>query len=505
MVNVAPPPPRPWQRRRLNPIPCASMSNDITAEVYHDVENYDNDITVEVYHDVESYDKDLPAFVKIEADIKLIQKKVGRIEAVLVDRTRIAQNEFLHMLDAFSNETIWIGKLLFESRLGRTRLASLRDHDQADCQIMYIKVLQVDEKYRCGQGVHSSHPSDVGAIALRKLLNHPFVKGTHEYACEYEGGHCRPKVTSAYYIVDPKEAMTQEESRDFKDMSKRCDEANNGDGKGKLEGVLLEEADKWDKRLDDLGRMDANQFLRNGFFQDRAYAEESENNGRILVASHQHWGQPLVTHEDAASATFCNPPDAISIVKPKGRDGELFEFIMGQCDGSPVDVMRMYTISVEVHRLLHLGASVARSCALHAACAQNALEFVDLLLKVEPSAVNGYDMNGCTPLMIAVGGIESHARNILDDIDTQVIDKLLEAGADKSLTDKKTMTAFGHFIQIIKSWELCMLSLTGTRMAFRATDVSVAALKQKLMAPDGPTDSDKSGERPNSGFIEYEY
>ena len=432
-------------------------------------------------HDVklelqEDSDDEFPFMTDVTVDIMLKNEKVGYINAVVVDRTRIDEDMFLSAMDEYSGDMQWLGVVLFEPKYGRTKLQSLHGYDDMQFDFAYIKSFHIEPEYR------KDGSSDVGAIALSKFLRHPCIKGNLDHGCW--------KVSSVIYVLDSSEAMSQEEAREH--------EAYQSINRNRMyedQNILDTEQEKaekqrWGNRLDQLDRMDANQFLRNGFFQDKVYAEDSKTQARILVASYHHWDQPMKSHEEATRIQFCEPREA---VKPTGLDAELLNFVLTECSTS-TEVNRIRT---GIDRLIRLGASVARSTALHFACGRNNYAVMDILIQLEPSAANAVDGSGLTPLMVAAS---SAAQGCAD---VRLISRLLAAGASKDSQTAKGVTAYGLFKNTRKDLELAMFAMTGGAVSSAGDDPSMKVIEQ-MLRPLNPTRADLGGgEGPDSGFVDY--
>jgi len=479
-----------------------------------------NDIHVSVEH---SISEEQPCITEVWADIMLVLRsaptnsiKIGSISALLIDRQKIRYNCFMGEMDERSQELQSLGCLLFEPKYGRIRLESLAEYDTIECEFMYIQKMKVDEPYKstcCLDGKKGSY-SDVGAIAIHKLLHHPFIKGVEE---PKRGSW---KVTSAIYWLDSKEQMTKEEREEFSIyMTKQNDVqfAQLGGNTTPPSKDEKKEEKKWDEKLQKLKRMDANQFLRNGFFQDETYAKNGGDAASILVASFNDWSTPssgrmllpLKTHAQAASIEFCPKPPAPS--QPTGMDKELFDFVKEQCqfdpyEGGPTSALSRNQISVQVTNFVVRGASVSRSDALHIACARNSYQLVDMLVNLEPTAVNSFDQIGCTPLMLAavnaLGRFTMHGLS-----DTKVIDALLGTRCiDKNMTNKKGMTAYGCYKDQKYAYDLMTHTLTGQSLTERSNEArqSDEQIQLKLLPPNGPTSPDLTrGEGPGTGYVLY--
>jgi hypothetical protein len=83
---------------------------------------------------------------------------------------------------------------------------------------------------------------------------------------------------------------------------------------------------QYGRLLTSLSRKDANQFLRNGFFQDPAVARLGDDAATIIIASSEHWQKPeLGTQAQALEVVFINPPPKPPT--PSGYDAEIFDLV----------------------------------------------------------------------------------------------------------------------------------------------------------------------------------
>lgn len=432
--------------------------------------------------------------------------KIGSIRAVLVDRQSVPERCFYSSFDEHSADLQWIGCALMEPRYGRTKLQSLAEYDDPEFDFMYISHFHVDDEYKnvVVGGVSSS--SDVAAIALRQFLHHPFVSGQLQYGCW--------KVSSVAYVLDPLEAMTQSEVELWDKHKKDCREYD----MEIMTGTTIPPASKqahetecrrWEERMQVFARQDANPFLRNGFFQEKAIARKGGSDARILVASHYHFREPLKSHAQALAVQFCTPDPTGP--EPLGKDAELSEYIKAKCSEYPRP--NLASVRQQVQTLLQAGATVAGSHGLHAACGNNEYEIVKLLVEQCASAgdattINGYDTNHYTPLMVAA--MSAAGRSNKDGVpETRVIDYLLANGADKGLQDKEGLTAYGVFQKARNEFTTAMQAMMGMPVRTSGpgewSDIpSERALEAKLIPPNGPSPNDLTGgggER--SGIMDY--
>ena len=120
-----------------------------------------------------------------------MELKVGDIAAPSSStEKKIPERMFLSTMDGHSHGMQELALSLFEPRLGRTKLRSIRSGgDNEGSGFMYIDIMHVDSQYK------QNGNSDVGAYALHQLLGHPCAKGKG--------------VASCFYTLDPCEAMSK--------------------------------------------------------------------------------------------------------------------------------------------------------------------------------------------------------------------------------------------------------------------------------------------------------
>jgi Ankyrin repeats (3 copies) len=391
-----------------------------------------DDITIQLTHSEEDDALYPGSFIYVNADILIgvsQKKKIGSINATLVNRQAIAERGFYEAFDSHSSDMQWIGCAVMENRRGRTKLQSLLAYDDTEVDFMYIEKFHMDHEYK------QDGSSDVGAKALRLFLHHTFIKGEN-----VEHDSCWWKVSSAAYVLDPMEAMTPAQRTHFKEQQDAHRAALTPFNNAESEMQKNEQA----RYFAELERADANPFLRNCFFQDPALARNGGSDARILVASCAHMSQPLKTHEQALSVTFSPLPPQIT-----GNDAQILDAVKNGCSGvlfsnQDVDANQLQNLVREINSYRSAGGSILRSNALHAAVSNNSLQVVTWLLEQEPTAVNSRDSSQSTPLMVAAAS--AFGRSSIRGIpDTLVMDKLLASGADKSAQDDLGMTAFGRF------------------------------------------------------------
>ena len=255
-------------------------------------------------------------------------------------------------------------------------------------------------------------------------------------------------------------------------------------------------------------RLDANQFLRNGFYQDLPTAQRGGFFGtskRILVSAPSEWAKPLGSHAEAAAVEFHEPePDPRP---PMGVDGEMLELTKKACSswaGGCSTGEKLDNYRSEVTRLIGRGGSLARSCALHAASCSDDPQAVSLIIGLDPSTVNTSDVYGSTPLMGAAEIIAGKCNNAGFPANHAVLDKLLAAGADRNTTDPSGRTALGYFLGRHRELSKMMQAMLG-QPGYHADESALPgylAIKRKLM-PDGGATAADEGDTAEEGFINY--
>jgi hypothetical protein len=248
--------------------------------------------------------------------------------------------------------------------------------------LLYISKFHIEPPYKLNGS------SDVGAYALRKLLHHPYIKGR-----AFENG-CW-SVSSCICILDPYEAMDEDEKTrieaDDRAERERQMQVMFGSEPAETEQSLREKEAK-KARLDAPARLDANQFLRNGFFQDAAVAKLGGNATRFVIAAYDHWNRPLknpTLRRRQSSSMWLH----IRFDPPTGKDAEILALTKRTCDGMYTTSMqstsldRVASFQIKVSLLTMDGGSFARSHALHAACAHRDAAVVQCILQLDPSCL----------------------------------------------------------------------------------------------------------------------
>lgn len=472
----------------------------------------ESDVSIQLRHELDE-DGECDAFTSVTCDILVRGTNAGTISGTRVNRQKIPERYFLSAMDGHSGDLQYVGVSIFETRYGRTKLLSLREGgDAMEFDFLYISTFHVDPQYR----VNGS--SDVGAYALRKLLYHPYIKGRAITS------HGCWAVSCCIYILDPYEAMSAEEKSRAEAEDRRERERQIQSMFGRTRSVETEESlrakEERDARMDALARKDANQFLRNGFLQDAAVAKNGENATRFLVAAQDHWKQPIKSHAEAAAVEFYVAPPTPR--PPTGKDAEILDVTKRLCSEAMMQGVssRMIGLSVpvgddpgedrasayrtEITPLIREGGSLARSNALHAACANRDFAIVQCILQMDRSCLEARDHGNMTPLMVAAAAAAGSAN--INGIPTQpVIDLLLAAGAEKGAVDPNGLTAYGTLKSMKNQYSLAMQAMMGrpVRGASQSTP-GLVQLEAKLMPHGGPTAADRTGgERAEAGYVDY--
>ena len=457
----------------------------------------ESDVTIKLKYGIDE-NGEYNAFTYINVDILVCGSiKAGTIEGTIVNRQKIPNSYFLSAMDGHSGDLQHIGTSIFEPKRGRTILNSLRDGgDDDEFDFMYISSICIEDQYK--------KSSDVGAFALRKLLHHPYVKGRSSDRIDRHGSF---RVSSCVYILDPYEAMSKEEKIRIENEEAECFR----DGRMSMGGSRqpnteesIRAKEQKEQSLENHARMDANQFLRNGFFQDPAVARNGGNAVRFLVASYSHWTKPLKSHADAAAVKFYVIPPTQR--PPTGNDALILDVTIRMCGGELIssNTSDVGAYRMKVSRLEAEGGSLLRSNALHAAVANNSVTIVKCIIDMDPSTANSKDRAGCTPLMIAAARAAGMSTNSGIPREQPIIDLLLTTGAHKDTVDHRGMTAYGNLKQQLKEYDQMMSAMMGIATGSGAVVPGLSHLEAKLMPSGGPTAGDVSGGTSGEvGIIDY--
>jgi hypothetical protein len=478
------------------------------------------DVSITLSHRIDGRGQS-DAFYFINAHIRVNNdNEAGYISAVLIDRSRIRRGMFLSAMDAHSSELQEISVMFFEPRLGRTRVRLLREEGQDRNPIMYIEKVHVAEQYVVNGN------SDVGTYALYQFLRHAYVTSWNFCMC--------------LYILDGPEMMDQE----LRDQIRSMDSTER-------------------KRLvKQYQRLDANQFLRNGFYQDRTIATIAPH---CVVAARSHWSSPLKSHNEVETIQYHVPPP--NPEPPTGKDEEILELTKSsnrhldsaqmslsavddfrqtiegmqeritemeeliqnaQANGEQVlpnliEMIQLFNRQIDnfhsptletalaeyrrdVQGLIEEGGTLCRSNALHAACALDNSHLVTCILSMDQSTLESRDANDYTPLMVAAETMSGRS-NVHSGFPTNhdVIDILLANGADKDAVKRDGMTAYGTFVNSHRKYTESIFAMMGQQIPAHDTTPGYEAVAEKLMPTRGATRADiTGGASEDAGLISYD-
>jgi hypothetical protein len=428
------------------------------------------------------------SLTEVDCDILLDKRKIGIIQATIIYREKILDGCFYSAINEHSADLQWVGCALFEPRRGRTKLVSLADYDMTEFDTMYISTFTIDKEFKEGG------KSDVGAQALRMFLHHPYISDADRLQ-----GYWR--VCSAVFVLSSTAYMSDDERAAYQKQreTRRRSPIEDSYKPPTDEELRKEEADT--RRRKELERLDANAFLRNGFFQDPALVRKGED--RLLVATYGQWTKPLLSHDEVSGikllAVAPNPAE------PRGKDADIKFAIERQISRS---LPPRPDFCQELETLLRQGGSLARSSAMHIACGHNAVEFVQYFMRLDRTIHSARDDANVTPLMVAAAC--AAGRQALGGIsETQVIDMLLAAGARKDDVDSQNLTAYGHFRKAISEFQTMLTAMCGAPLlpghGQYGQHSPVTAVFTKLMPPGGPTAADWTGgvTMVDEGFMDY--
>jgi len=218
--------------------------------------------------------------------------------------------------------------------------------------------MHVDDNYN-----KLNNNSDVGAFAIHKLLRHSMIKGEGIWH----------GAAACVYILGPNEAMSREEGEEEAESRRKTEreieQMHSSAERPPATAESLRIQQEKNQRQDNYARLDANQFLRNGFFQDKAVAKDRDP--YIIVAGRNSWNQPLKSHSEVAAVQFWDSSSGVR--PPVGKDAEILDLTKRKCrpggGGTVSGEARASSYRAEVLRLMNEGGSLARAHALHAACA----------------------------------------------------------------------------------------------------------------------------------------
>jgi hypothetical protein len=447
--------------------------------------NLRREVSIQVEHEPWEEDDYGGAFTIVSAKIFVNEtQEAGSIEAVAINRSRIPRGYFLQAMDEYSRELQGVASAMFDPKLGRYILQSMAQVDNNPrSAILYIEKLHLEDAFK-GDG-----DSEVGARAIQLLLSHPTLRGNVV------------DVHSAVYILDGLEAMVSPEDRARYEAWNRNPRPS-----------TAEEREEYSQWLDTFCRKDANQFLRNGFFQDEALA--AQGNEDMLVAHRNHYDGTFLTHEAADAIQF-----AVSQIigsPPTGKDAEIFaifqsyyrqSFNQSDSDG----LSKREKLIIDVAEKILEGGSIARSNALHLVASNGSVPLTKLIIQLGiqlekagiADIVNARDQNSYTPLMCAA--IQVAGTSSINGCDSRMVDCLIEAGASLDVTDAEGMTAYGHYDSRRKELNEMIEAMTGQRIGSVQLHPTERAVQDALRPPGGPTEPDLCGGRgEHNGFVTYD-
>lgn len=409
-------------------------------------------------------------------------KKIGNIEATIMLRGKIPDGYFMTKVPKESSVMGQVGLAVYEPRQGRTKLRSLAPFDKAKSDTMFIEEFHIDEEYKVNGA------SDVGAAALYQLLRHPNIRN----------------VSSAVYVLDSFEGMTAQERKQemYKEKVNPFSLLLAVETNETCKSKVAEE-----RRLQRAFRRDADQFLRNGFFQDDALARHSGTH-RVVVASCGHWSlqgakMPVMSHEEAQAVRFHVPP---FLLPPTGKDGEiLLEVKLACAQGGQLSFQKLQSLAWRIYQLVMEGGSINRSNAVHVAVFNECDSLLLALFNMSESKhalANAKDDLGNTPLMVAALTAAGKLSRPSGTTQSCAISILLNLGADKAIQHHRGWTAYGFFVKMMTESAVKAAVEKGQR--FRGvsnTANQIFEIKQLLRPSNGPTPNDVDG--PGSGFMDY--
>ena len=260
-------------------------------------------------------------------------------------------------------------------------------------------------------------------------------------------------------------------------------------------------------------RLDANQFLRNGFYQDEAVANDVDS--FIIMAANDHWKGALQSHSKVANIKLMTPEDYNEGLPPSpvGKDAKILELTKRICSSGLAEGMdesmgtqRAASYRNEVSHLISDGASLVNSHALHAACALNDIYVAKTILDMDASTLESRDVHNATRLFLAAAYMAGQSNNSGFALEHPMIDFLLDAGADKDATNSEGLTAYGTFKSYNRNYQQSIQAMMGNAVFNDELMVpGQAALEMKLVPRGGPTAADLSyGEGADRGYVEYD-
>ena len=113
------------------------------------------------------------------------------------------------------------------------------------------------------------------------------------------------------------------------------------------------------------------------------------------------------------------------------------------------------------------GASVTQSHTLHFSVANNCYNIVKCFIELEHGAIDVLDEFGKTPLKISATSAAVRLKK--DGIqNTTVVEILLAERANRDLCDASGMTAYGHFVNARREYNLAIQSIMGNPVSLRS-------------------------------------
>eukprot|EP00966_Prymnesium_polylepis_P154997 3579427-Prymnesium_polylepis.3 len=236
---------------------------------------------------------------------------------------------------------------------------------------------------------------------------------------------------------------------------------------------------------------DARQFVRAGF------KEIDYKDGGMLYMTKGMMATPPLTHEAALAQKLKVDSAAAGddVPSPSGKDTELLEFVasprwtpLSITSASMPPAEKLASMLAGIDALIAQGARPTEAHALHCAAANDIHQLFQPLI-ARGAQVNGRDVSGCTPLMIAAEVALGKTTMSNPTPSAQAVATLIALGADKNLTDKRGRTALGcHYYSVRNSNDFKAALIGGPKSKVDPT------LQAMLMPSNGPTAADKECE-----------
>jgi len=386
----------------------------------------ERNVTIKKHCDID-IDGEYQAFVSIDAQILVHEKEAGCIHGTIIHRDRIPEGHFLSVMDGHSDELSDIGRILFHARNGRSKLNSIQAYDDHDVDDKRYSWMFLSE-WNIRSEYEENGASDVGTFALRTLLKDLFG----EYS-----------ITLCVYELK-----------------------------------------------NDRQRIDANQFLRNGFFQDDVLAKQGYP--QLLVATYGHWTTPLRSQNEADEILFYYPPTKPS--PPSGIDAKILKLTMSTCASEVTSSSEVSEYETKLFHLINSGGSLDKSHAIHAAIYNNNIAIMKCIIDIDSSTLESRDAGNYTPLMAAAINAARNIKAPRDCLrtDQPIIDMLLAAGVKKDALSSVGKTAYGTLKAAVLERKDGLHAMMGLE-AWNGYVVGLDALEEKLMPPNGPSTADLNG------------